>query len=259
MPDIKPQLMADAQCIVENHRSSGGDINELVAKYASDHGYSPKVTDALTACVNRHSFKTAMQLDRHDEPAIADAAAVKLAQAKLATRSVPAALPVKVARGEGEELRSKTASVTTENITSVDYTRAVQQQLHRDKVACEAAIQTGLTEIRLGMEKMSHQAHLIKRLGLEKTAEFQQLLNACGGPVASMLEAVLEKAASQRQEMVGQTIAMLVPQALRDFEHMKAASAKLVALAQTTGEAQAKLAKINAAIRAAKNGVSADV
>ena len=168
-------------------------------------------------------------------------------------------MPVKIARGEAEELRSKTASVTTEKITSIDYTRAVQQQLQRDKIACEAAVQTGLTEIRMGMEKMSHQAHLIKRLGLEKTAEFQRLLDACSGPVASMLEAVLEKAANQRQEMVGQTIAMLVPQALKDFETMKAASRQLVKLAQETGEAQQKLAKINAALRAAKNGVSADV
>lgn len=259
MSDLKPQLMLDAKTIVQQHREDGGNLNELVAKYATDKGYGPKVVDSLAACVNRHSFKEAMQQDRHDEPAIASPAAVKLAQNRAQNVVVPTALPIKLAGARYENERCKSASVTTVPVSTFDYGPAVRIQLSREKIACESQVTSAYTEIRMGMDKLAHQFHLIKRLGLEKTAHFQDLLRACPGPVAAILDEVLSKTAAQPPVRDRSAIAMLVPQAMKDFAVIRQAGENLVKLAHQAGVTQARLAQVNDALLAAKGEVTANV
>lgn len=258
MSDLKPQLMQDAQTIVGQHRASGGDLNELIAKYAADKGYTPKVTDALTACVNRHSFKSAMQEDKQDEPAIASPSAVKMVQAKAAAQTAPQPLAFKTASAGREEMRCKSASVTTAN-APVDYGPALRVRLGREKQACESQVSLAHTEIRVGLERMANQAHLIKRLGLEKSAKFQELVDACPAPLRKVVVEALTKAASVPVARVGSEIALLMPQALRDFETIKQAGANLVEVARRAGEFQARLDKVNTALSQAKGEVTAHV
>lgn len=258
MSDLKPQLMQDAQTIVEQHRTRGGDLNELVAKYAADKGYAAKVTDALTACVNRHSFKSAMQNDKQDEPAIASPSAVKMAQAKTAAQVAPQALTFKTASAGREEMRCKSASVTTA-MAPVDYGPALRARLGREKLAYEGQVSVAHTEIRMGLERMSNQAHLIKRLGLEKTSGFQALVDACPAPVRKVVAEALTKAAAQPPARIGSEIALLMPQALKDFETIKLAGENLIKVAQRAGEFQARLDKVNEALSLTKGEVTAHV
>lgn len=259
MSDLKPQLMQDAQVIVQQHREAGGDLNAAVAKYASDKGYSPKVVDALSACVNRHSFKTAMEAGGQDEPAIASPAAVKLAQSKAQNVVAPTVLPVKLASRVRENERSKTASVTTVSGVPFDYGPALRVKLQREKIACESRVQLLRTDLRLNMEKAAFKARLIKQVGLEKTAQFQELLSTCPGHVAAVFYELLEKSAAKHTVRDGNALAMLVPQALQDFELLKAACEDVVKLAHAIGLAEAQLLKVNDALQVAQGKVIAHV
>jgi hypothetical protein len=252
--DRKPQLMAEAAQLVERHRADGGNLNELIAKHANDQGYSEQLCSSLVWCVNRQSFKQAMALDQHDEPSIADPVAVKRAR----TRPVAAsAEPVKQASTawlptvKRANSRMQGGMVHT-RAEGPDHGPALRAHLDREKRAADTGLKLASARTRITLEDMHHQTRLIKQIGLDKQASFQQQLAACEPPVRALLGALLEKSAYQPTLHTRQDLTLLVPAALNDFDRLKQAADSIVRV----GDAAAALEELKVTLAQDREAVS---
>jgi hypothetical protein len=255
--DRKPQMMAEAAQLVEQHRSDGGNINEIIAKHANENGYSDQVCNSLVWCVNRQSFKQAMTVDKHDEPDIADPAAVKRARVK---RVPVEEAPVKQAStvwqsiGKRANTRMQSGTVHTTS-TSLDYGPVLRAHLDSEKRAATQASKMANAQARMTLEGMHTQTKLIRQVGLDKQASFKRTIAACEPEVQEILTTVLEKSAYQETLHTRQDLELLVPQALADFGRLKQAAEELVRV----GAVQAALDELQGTIALDREAVSGKV
>jgi hypothetical protein len=258
MADIKPQLMSDAHAIVRQHRSSGGDLNELVAKHANEKSYNDLVTQNLVCLVNRHGFKMAMEHERKDEPVLADAAVVKLARHRLANGSAEpvksASLAVPLVSQRARDLNLGSFSTTTKSAAFV-MTPGLIAHLNTGRLTAESGIKQANAELRRVLERMQGDAKRLKTLGVEKQAVWQQMLADAGEELASVIEPVMDKTAAVQAFHTRKDLEMLVPAALGNFERMKRDAAHAVKVAGILSQLQTELAAIKQDLETAKQGV----
>lgn len=229
MANIKQQLELEAQALVDEQRGSGSDIHEVIAKHASQNGYSDKVVRSLTWLVNRHAFKAAMLKDKKDELSVADAEYVLHSMGRLkAPQQKSASLPAKHS-GMGIGLSmSKSASVDTAKPyhADPDYLRLLGSR----EMELKARIKAASALCRQRFETMKMMSNSIKRAGLDKSEIYREkVMNALPGDVRDLIQTAWENQKVASLDFTDAQYKMYAQRALVDTQSLVKAARELAA------------------------------
>lgn len=246
MANIKQQLEGEAQALVSEQRSSGADIHDVLAKHASQKGYSDKVVRSLTWLVNRHAFKAAMLQDKKDELHVADAEYVLHSMGRMGAatqKSASATSDVKSMGIRRAPLMAKSASVDTSKPMEVDpdylrLLRSRESELH-SKIKAASAL------CRQRFESMKMLSNSIKRAGLDKSDVFKEkVLDTLPGDVRDLIQTAWENQKVASLEFTDAQYKMYAQRALADTQGLVKAARELAVGIEDLAQSCSRLTRV---------------
>ena len=231
--NIKGRLEVEADGLVATQRDSGVDVHDLLAKHCADRKYNDETVRSLTALVNRHAFKKAMEIDKRDE--------IKVAHAHRVLGRLHAAPEVAVKTAAlnpglgGSAMRSGSA---VGGKLAADWSPAILGQLDSRSMELGSQIKAANAELRGHLIDLARRAQTVLRVGLHKVAGYQQALDEIPPGDRKLVELALEAVPTEKVAFTAPQLRMFVPAALEDTRKMgqsaKAANEVLDKLADLT-------------------------
>lgn len=250
--NIKPQLDAEARKIVETHRSSGGELHDLIAKCASDRHYNDNAVRELSRLVNRHAFKQARIQDGTDEfGGIVNAESVLFRMRSPGSPSVKAA-------SYNPGILSTSARVSDVGFNgrpvSVDYGPTFVAKLASRDNELKSEIRYASAKVREGLTKIAKLAESIKRVGLEKTAGYQGVLSELDADARSIIEVVLESSPATKVAFTTPQLRMHIPAALENTKAMAKLASEVHEVSMRLADLQERRERVASQAEAFRKG-----
>jgi hypothetical protein len=251
--NIKQKLEAEAQGIVANHRESGGDIHDLIAKQASELGYQGEQVKSLTWLVNRHAFKMAMSHDKKDEMDLANAETVLFRMNRPVTKQASAVTPA--ARPSLGLRNGFSGNAHSGGNEKMDYGPALRKKLATRDQELRGEIRLLTARVRQGLGVVERMAPSIKRAGLDMAPSYLRAIAQIPEAERYIMEVALEKASTLAVPFTEHQLRMYLPRALEETKEMAKAACEVQLAGQDLADRQERLGRVRSQMFALRDGL----
>lgn len=219
MTNIRPELDALAKELASKAIASNRELEDAIAKVASEKGLGGEVVRALTSLTNRHTYKRAMSEGKPDETPIANAEAIvhrmRAGDASTKAASQPASPASGFMSGGGYSGGQYSGAPKPLEVGPMMTTK-----LAAEEKGLVSQIKGLNAQVREGKSAMIGLAKLAKQTGLTSTPGFDQLVGEQPEVAQALMREAVEKCASSTWSYSIDQLKLYLPKAIEDVKKM---------------------------------------
>lgn len=221
MTNIRPELDALAKELASGAVASNRELEDAIAKVASEKGLGSEVVRALTSLTNRHTYKRAMSEGKPDETPIANAEAIVHrmragdASTKTASHSASASAGSGFMSGGGYSGGQYSGAPKPLEVGPMMTTK-----LAAEEKGLSTQVKGLNAQVREGKSAMLGLAKLAKQTGLTSTPGFDQLVGEQPETAQALMREAVEKCASTVWPYSVDQLKLYLPKAIEDVKKM---------------------------------------